>query len=299
MRCSMWARVAMAGAPIGLAIGTALGQGVSEPAAVATVRVVAPSDIASADALLTALETADQSLTSLQCNLVYDKRFSLQEDQHIRLGKLYFATEKGKGDARPTKTFAVVFDTLILDGASRPEKLSMVFDGEWLLEKREAEKQWVARQLAPPEAPIDPLRLGEGPLPIPIGQPKAEILARFDASLLPYDDGFQNAVEDDLAYRDFVAGCWQLLLLPKSDTPDAERFSEIRLWYSRDEKGRILPRMAFTIDRKGDESFVQLIGTQINKPLPDGVIDMTEPDPASGWDVQRDFGRFDEPMEAE
>ena len=125
----------------------------------------------------------------------------------------------------------------------------------------------------------------------PIGQPKSEILARFDATLLPYDDGFQNAAAPDLAYRDFVKGCWQLLLMPKANTPDSERFREIRLWYAPDAQGRILPKMAFTIDRKGDESFVQLIGTVVNEPLPDGVIDMTEPDEAQklmlGLDIEQ------------
>lgn len=299
MKCGRWLRVGAAGAAIAMCVAPAVGEEPAPQNVPARVKVVAPPTITTADALLTALETADRSLQSLRCDLVYDKRFSLQEDQHIRLGKLYFATVEDGTSPRLKKTFAVVFDTLVLDGVARPEQLSMIFDGEWLVEKREAEKQWVARQLAPPDAPIDPLKLGEGPLPIPIGQPKSEILARFDVTLLPYDDGFQNVVEADYAYRDAVQGCWQLLLMPKAETPDAERFREIRLWYAPDAGGRILPHMAFTIDRKGDESFVQLVGTVVNEPLPEGVIDMTEPDEAAGWVVQREVGRFDEPLEAE
>jgi len=271
------------------ALGAALGEDPKQDGSTATVRVIAPPSIATADALLTALETADKSLETLQCALVYDKRFSLQDDQQIRFGNLYFTSEKVPASDRRKKTFAVIFDKLYFDNSERSEQLALIFDGEWLVEKREADKEWIARQIAPPDAPIDPLRLGEGPLPIPIGQPKGEILSRFDATLLPYDDGFQNAVQADLAYRDYVAGCWQLLLMPKAETPDGERFQEIRLWYAPDAEGRILPKMAFTIDRKGDESFVQLIDTKVNKPIPDGVIDMRAPSEKDGWIVQRDL----------
>jgi hypothetical protein len=250
--------------------------------------------IETAAELLDALEASDATLRTFQSHVVYDKRFELQGDQHIRTGHLYFSSEPGDDPDRPRRRFAVSFDTLQLDGAKRPERQALIFDGEWLVEVRESEKQWVARQLAPPGAPIDPLRVGEGPLPIPFGQPSAEILARFDAELLAAEEGIAWEELGAANYGKYVTGAWQLLLTPMEGTPEAEKFREIRLWYAPDGSGRILPRLAFTIDRKGDQSFVQLVGAKVNAPLPAGVIDMTEPDISEGWTVQREFGRFDD-----
>jgi hypothetical protein len=41
----------------------------------------------------------------------------------------------------------------------------------------------VRRQLARPGEQYDPLKPGEGPVPLPIGQRKADVLARFEATL--------------------------------------------------------------------------------------------------------------------
>lgn len=253
-----------------------------------------PAEIATAADLLDTLEFSDATLVSFQSNVVYDKRFSLQDDRHIRQGRLYFQTEPAEGNQRARRKFAVSFDTLQLDDVIRPEQQALIFDGEWLVEKREAEKQWVARQMTPPGSPIDPLRLGEGPLPIPFGQARAEIMARFDVELVDAGAGIDWEGLDAQLYRDSVGGCWQLHMVPKAGTADADRFRQIRLWYAPDASGRILPRMAFTVDRKGDQSFVQLIGAKVNVPLPDGVIDMTEPDITEGWMNQREYWRVED-----
>ncbi len=238
------------------------------------------------EGLLDELEASDATLRTYQCLVVYDKRFELQGDQHIRRGRLYFSNEPGADGQRATRKFAVDFDTLTLDGVVRPELQALIFDGEWMVEKREAEKQWIATRVAAPGSQIDPLRLGEGPLPIPFGQSRAAIMARFDVSLLAFDEDFDWEAHNDQLYRDSVRGCWQLRMIPREGTSDADRFREIRLWYTRSASGRLLPRMAFTIDHKGDSSFVQLSGAKVDVPLPEGVIDMREPDASLGWTTQ-------------
>lgn len=238
--------------------------------------------------LLDALEASDATLRSFQSHIVYDKRFELQGDQHIRRGQLFFSSDPTDDPDRPRRRFAVAFDTLQLDGVARPEQQALIFDGEHLVEKREAEKQWTSKRLAPPGAPIDPLRLGEGPLPIPFGQTSDAILARFDAELLAAEDGLAWDELGATNYLTYATGAWQLVLIPKEGTPEAEKFREIRLWYAADGSGRILPRLAFTIDRKGDQSFVQLVGAQVNRPLPADALDMRKPPPDAGWTVQED-----------
>ena len=79
----------------------------------------------------------------------------------------------------------MTFDTLIV--ADRRESIGQhyAFDGQWVVEKTPADKQFTKRQVVPPGEDFDPLRIGEGPFPVPVGQRKADILDRFDAEILP------------------------------------------------------------------------------------------------------------------
>lgn len=252
----------------------------------------------SADALLTALEDADKSIRTFHANLVYDKIFMLQDDRHTRFGDLYYEVEprdpNAPPDQPPLRTFAVRFQSLVLDGAKRDDKQTWIFDGHWLVEKRFAEKQYVAREITKPGSHIDPLRLGEGPLPIPIGQRKADILARYNVKLLPTDDGFDTTDPAQRNYMANLAGATQILLTPLVQRADDDQFKSIRLWYRRNADGVLLPILARTFDRKGDETFVQLTNIRINQPVPQDVIDITRPAPDQGWDVQIERYRADD-----
>lgn len=273
------------------------------PGAALAQQGIAAAQIHDVDTLLDALERADVGIRTFSSELIYDRRFRLQGDRHIRWGNLYFRVEpSAPGTTRAKRTFAVRFETLTIpdeQGAVRHDDESLwIFDGQWLIEKREAERQFVKRQIARPEDPVDPLRLGEGPLPIPIGQKKADILARYEVTLLASDDGLtaQDAdgsadeeAADKAQLRSFVADAYQLLLIPKGAQAEHDDFREIRLWYTRD---GLLPRAARTVNRAGDASLVLLAGAQVNTPLPPDVMDVQAPDPAAGWAVQIDEGRF-------
>jgi len=242
------------------------------------------ADFADARALLEALETASDGIETLQAEIQYDRRFLLQGDRHIRRGTLYFAQREGEDGGR-RRVFEVDFRELYLVGgeARRKEEDRQVwtFDGRWLVEKRPDKKQFIAREVAPPGANFDPLRLGEGPIPIPLGQEADEVLARYDAALLPTEAGLLP--EEDSSLIEFAsagAGSWQLRLEPRNEDDD---FEEIRLWY---EKGSLLPRMAVTTNRSGDVSVVQLGDVAVNEALPEGVFKVSPPAIGSGWDTQ-------------
>lgn len=273
--------------------------GASDAELVAMVKVI--GEPANVDELLSALETADRGVQTLQTGVMYDRRFLLQGDRHVRLGKLYYQVLPAHEDApnqRPRRMFAIEFRALMIDGTKRDDLQTWVFDGEWLVEKRVADKQYVARQVARPNDPIDPLGLGESPIPFPIGQRKAAILDRYDATMLKADDGLNPAPDadteekEDLAQRrKDVADTYQLWLIPRHPDAEDEQFKEIRLWYSKRE---FLPRMARTVNRAGDESIVLLINPKLNEPLPEDAIRIDPPPKEEGWDVQIDSGRFEE-----
>lgn len=252
--------------------------------------------IRSVDDLLYALERADSDIRTFSARIQYERRLKLQGDVQIREGNLHFAADDpgivpagagaGEADVRRGRTFAVVFDTLITDDVKRVTDDRWIFDGRWLIEKDNEKKQYIKREIAPPESRLDPLRLGEGPLPIPIGQKRDEILARYKAELLEASDGLESGFVAQ------VADTFQLRLVPREPERAQSEFTEIRLWYR---KGSLHPRLAHTIDRAGDESYVWLINARINDGAFDrSVIDLAEPDAGEGWDVQVIEGHFAE-----
>lgn len=237
-------------------------------------------------ALFEALETADAEIDTFEAKIQYDRVFILQQDRHTRLGDLAFAVDRA--GERPTRAFAVTFDTLIVDDKASDEDEHYVFDGRWYVEKHASEKQFIRREVAPPGSDFDPLALGEGPFPIPIGQKAESILARYDAALTPV----LEPIEHDPSYRSFVEGradelvC--VVLTPKNEEDD-NGFRRLALWYERES---LLPVLARTTVKGGDLSFVRLIGKRVNDPGFDaGVIDVNPPD-EPGWSVQIDEGQF-------
>jgi hypothetical protein len=260
------------------------------------------------DELLDALETADQDIASFQAQIRYDRQFLLQGDRHVRYGELFFRVEPGKGGAggaggtggaadaaaRVRRTFSINFKTLYIDDAVRDDPSTWAFDGEFLIEKRPEDKTFIRRRIATPESPVDPLGLGESPIPFPIGQRKAAILQRYDAKMLPASDGLemsaQDAKEDPEGAKEAkaliaaVSQTYQLRLTPRADYADQDEFKEVRLWYAKD---KFVPRMARAVNRQGDVSVVQLINVKLNQPLPAGAISTAAPT-EPGWTIQQD-----------
>lgn len=268
-----------------------------------------PGQINNADDLLLALENADADLRTLSADLRYDRTFEIAGDRQVREGKLHFISRPAadpKADpnapARNDRKFSITFTKLIVGPRVRDAKddpsvmKEYIFDGEWLVEKLpgESPKLFTKRQVVAPGERFDPLRIGEGPMPIPIGQRRQDILDRYSAQLVSAD-----ADLDDPDLKKFVADSYQLKLVPRPERMDEDEFREIRLWYRRGapnaagkkpdakaEPGALLPRMARTINRSGDESIVQLINVQLNKPIPDTAMDTRTPGPKDGWDIQ-------------
>ncbi len=236
--------------------------------------------IESVDDLLRALERRNEGLRSLRARIRYTKFFPFEGDEQVRSGTLYFMSLDGDP---PVRKFAVHFDTLEFDGRlERGEERSYIFDGQWLVERLPKERQIFKRQVVPPGERFDPLRLGEGPFPIPIGQKREEILERFEAELLPSEDGTQALDKGVRAWLlDERVPTWQLRLVPREGYEDELELAEIRLWYRRSD---LLPRAAWTRAVNGNESTIQLIGQEVNGSIPADRLDTSVPE--IGWNVE-------------
>ncbi|MFU8830148.1 MAG: asparagine synthase-related protein, partial [Phycisphaerales bacterium] len=169
-----------------------------------------------------------------------------------------------------------------------------------LIERNDDDKTFRRREIARAGQEVDPLRLGEGPLPIPIGQRKADILARYRVALVDPTESLNMpgdaTQEDDVrSYREAVqnTGAIQLKLIPH-EKGDGE-FDSIRLWYRKatDNPDRWVPLMARAArtnarGREVDVAFVMMVAVQINQGLDEQRMLVPEPGPGEGFAVHVD-----------
>jgi hypothetical protein len=207
---------------------------------------VDPASIKSADDLLAQLETADAGINTLAADVKLLRTFGkLEAGTHERRGNILFIT-------KPHRMFRVDFDTLIVDGVKRAEAQTFIFDGSTLIERNTTQRQQIERHFVNEKGDaqaVDPLAIGEGPFPVPVGQKKDQVLRRFTAELLKPNDGFPTD-----QFPPALADTFQLRLVPKAGTPEAKDFKEIRVWYLKD---TLMPRMART--RQTNDESIELV----------------------------------------
>lgn len=250
------------------------------------------------DEFLARLERANAQLRTVTANVRYLKVFSEIEggDKHIREGTLYFAhaldrelapaLEAPPAGAPPRRGFAVHLKTLLIDGGGpatiqRDEPRRWVFDGSWLVEFKDAERQFTKQRVVAAGDQRDPMRIGEGPLPIPIGQRPADMRAAFDLALLSADAELPEGTPASLLKR--LQGAVQLRLVPQEGTRQAADFREIRIWYRAED---LLPVFARTSNTSGTRDEILLWDLRLNETVPAGTFDTTTPDAKDGWQGQ-------------
>ncbi|MCC6662021.1 MAG: hypothetical protein IT437_14185 [Phycisphaerales bacterium] len=260
--------------------------------------VVPALNISDAGDLLTELEKADAGMRRLDADVLYDKTFALAGDRQVRLGTLWFQSTPTDDPQRPRRRFAIEFTKLYLDTRLQEDPITYIFDGQWFVEKDPKEKQIIRRQVVPPGEHFDPLRIGEGPLPIPIGQKREDIERAFQTTLLPPEDGLApgpdasgDEKQEAQALITEVAGTRQLRLIPREGTEQARDFREIRIWYRRDTGGRLLPMMARTVSRDGNVALVKLANVKINAEGPPPARAFDQEPPGEGWTIRTEAWR--------
>lgn len=238
-----------------------------------------------AEELLDAVEQVDHTLDTLKATLIYQRIFALQGDMHTRQGSLYY--ERGAADGSvpadqisdAERRFSITFETLIVGDTLRSDTQRWAFDGEWLVEELAEDKQFTKRRLAPPGQRMDPFRVGQSTLiPLPIGQRKAEVLARYEAeSAEPYE-----GIDDSHPLLAGLEQSLQLILRPREAFAETDKFTEIRLWYSAE---TFLPMASVAFDRSGDVSVVRLTQVRANTDREPALVDLSPP-VGAGWQIR-------------
>ena len=140
--------------------------------------VAQPKRFESPEAMLSALEKAGDTISTFRANVIYDRVDAVSENRERRTGQIVLAQIAGELKSR---TLAIMFDQLIdASGHATTERQRFVFSGGWLFEFDDQRHQLIARELVAPGEQLDPLRIGEGPIPIPIGQKKDQVCQRFE-----------------------------------------------------------------------------------------------------------------------
>lgn len=248
--------------------------------------------IKTADDLLSALESADANFKSLQSDLQKTKTRSEIEGggDLIWTGRVMFQSDPpATPGAKPSRRFQVDFTSLTADGVKRAEQRTFIFDGQWFVERQPDVKQIHKRRIVPPGETIDPLAIGEGPFPIPIGQKRERILQRFTAELRPVSD-FPDAERLGGALPPNLKDTYQLKLIPRPGASESKQFQEVRIWYRTSD---LLPRIARTVDRDDAINVFNLTNIKLNEALPKDAFDVSVP---TGWDAQVD--EYRKPAEA-
>lgn len=251
---------------------------------------------ATAGDLLAALEKADRDIRTFASQIRYTRLFEIENDIQTRIGRLYFRTDPpvDPDAGEPTQRrrwVAVRFEQFIAGQRSDKQEKFWVFDGQWLVEKDPVAKQFMKRRMVRPGQVFDPLRVGEGPFFVPVGQRRADMELYFTAALRPSGDGLADEYDPqrDQLLKSLSAkleGLIQLELTPRPNMQQVEDFSLIRIWY---DPQTLLPRASLSVDQLGDIDVFELFAIDINEArasLPDNVFNVDPPRPDEGYHVE-------------
>lgn len=235
------------------------------------------SPLSPVEQLLDRLEKRGKELKSLQADFIYRRTQGLLGDVQVRLGALAHARQ-------PKSRFAVRFTRRVVNQALRDDKQHFIFDGSWLVEKTFANKMFIKRQVVAPGQTFDPLAIGQGPFPMPLGQKRKQVLKLFNVEKI---DPAKDLEESDAAK--LPEKCIRLKLIPKVDPKTgkpAVEFERVDLWYDAQ---TLLPVMVRTADESENQTDVilrNIVVDKLDKKAAAEWFDTATPKPGSGWRVQ-------------
>jgi len=140
-----------------------------------------PASAESVGALLDRLEERGRTMRDFTAAVVVEQFDALTEEREVRRARVVM-----KGGDGQKRIIGVVVDEFIdSSGRGATDGRRFLFKDGWLMELEPARKQMVRRQLVRAEESFDPLRLGDGPFILPLGQPRAAVEREFVVTSVP------------------------------------------------------------------------------------------------------------------
>lgn len=207
----------------------------------------------SAEALLDAAERVSSTLTAFTSGVTLETTDDVTNDTERRNGQVIFVQDAGKPE---TRRFAVVFTTFIDSGGRVDQRpVRYLYGDGWLTEADFTQRTLIRRQLARPGEPYDPLKPGEGPVPLPIGQRKTDVLKRFEVALV------ETPTAPSLAKLRDVQG---IAMTPRPGMADRE-LVKATVWYDLRTKAPV----GVEAQRRNGRTVVILRNAAVNAELSD------------------------------
>lgn len=188
-----------------------------------------PAGAADVDAILDQLDQRGQTLESFTADIELMEEDATLATENTRAGKLWYQ-KLPDGSVR----LRIAFTDRLNKDARQNDPIDYVLEGGRLIERQHNKKLEVRRQILKPGEKLNPFKLGEGPVPLPIGQKKEEVKKQFDVTQAKPD-------------KEDPAGTSHVMLRPKAGTSLARKFSLIDVWV--DQKTQ-MPVKIMTADRK-------------------------------------------------
>lgn len=209
--------------------------------------------------ILKALQQRGKTLRNFQAHLVVQVHHLRTDEKDMNIGHIWYQQKYA------TTRFDIRFNMLVVDGAiaKRHADHDIVFDGHWLIDRNGSAKIFRKIEIAPSGTKFNPLRLGQGPLPIPIGQKPADVEKEFHVQLLKNKQMPPNTVG--------------LKLIPRDKT--AFTFVEVDFWINTHDW---LPVKIIRTDPDGTPTTALLSKIVLNKPM---RHDFHLSPPGRGWTV--------------
>ena len=165
------------------------------------------------------LEARGKQIKSYQAKVMHTEMEELTGNRTTRIGQVAY-------QAGPPAKFRIDFTKLLIDDAVRDKNMSFVFDGQWLLRKYPDTKVMIRKRIVDPKAKdkkFDPLSVGEGPFPLPLGQKRNDVLRLFAVKLAePVEKDPANSVHLQLTPRPGA-----------SESAHRPKLQKIDLWFER------------------------------------------------------------------
>jgi hypothetical protein len=221
----------------------------------------------SVDDVLEALDARGKNMQDFTADVKLTETDAATGDATATDGQVLFQ-RKATGDSR----IRVSFTKKEFGDRLQPENHQYLLADGWLVERDYDLKKEIRRQVVKPGEKIDPLKLGEGAFPLPIGQSKEDVKAQFDVMKIdPAKDDPPNTVH--------------LQLTPKAGSKLAKDFKTIDIWV---DDSSWMPQRIQTLDlnqttiKTTDLSNVKInVGLGENDfaqpPMPPGSDQISEP----------------------
>ena len=206
-----------------------------------------PAVDAAAMEALRRLEASGQYET-IQAKLDYRLDMPQLGDSEERTGWVAYR----KATEETPAMFRVHFETLSqLGGRAISQPVDYAFDGEFLTVAKHRIKDMVRYQVAGREERLEPMRLGEGPFPLPFGQKADEVLEFFEAET---PDRPRGGPENTL----------YLLLTPRPEHRDGFSITRLELWIDPELN---LPAKVVSVDKSENITTIGFGKLRLDEPI--------------------------------